>query len=217
MLPVPATDPNFQTVLTSIINDAEQRIYRELDLLATVVRDSSGSLTPNSRNFTFPQFFIVSESINTFDASGNKVQLVPTTREYIDAIWGNEIAATIPSIPQYYAMITDQTIIVGPPPDSNYPMEVIGTVRPAPLSISNPTTYLTTVLPDLWMAETLIFGYSYMKDFGATVDDPRASTTWEAHYQMLKQSADTEENRKKYASMAWSSKQPTQLATPPRA
>lgn len=220
MLVVPTTDPNFQQVLPNIIDDAEQRIYRELDLLSTIVRDSSGTLTANSRNFTFPQHFVVSESINVFTPSGTtneRFQLIPVTREFLDAIYPNETASSSPSVPQYYAMITDQTIIVGPPPDAAYKVEVVGTIRPTPLSISNPTTYLTLYLPDLFLAEALIFGYGYLKDYGAAADDPRSSAAWSAHYQDLWQSANIEENRKKYASQAWTPKQPAPVATPPRA
>ena len=222
MLVIPATDPNYQTVIPSIIDDAEQRIYRELDLLATIVRDQSGTLTANSRNFTLPQTqgrFVVTESMNVIVTSGgvvNRIQLVPTSREFIDYMWGNEASTTTPSIPQYYAMITDQTIIVGPPPDANYPMEVVGTIRPTPLSATNTTTYLTLYLPDLFFAESLIFGYGYMKDFGAAVDDPQGSPTWSSHYKELWQSANTEEQRKHYASQAWTPKSPATLATPPR-
>ena len=50
MLVIPATDTNYLAVIPNVIDDAEQRIYRELDLLATIVRDSSGTLTANSRS-----------------------------------------------------------------------------------------------------------------------------------------------------------------------
>src|SRR5271168_2502618 len=154
-LVVPANDPNFSIQLPSIIDDAEQRIYRELDLLDTIIRDSSGTLTANSRNFTFPQHFVVSESINVFSSVGvtstGRQQLIPTTREFLDAVYGNEVAPGANSLPHYYAMITDQTIIVGPPPDAAYTMEVVGTIRPAPLSATNTTTYLTLYLPDLFL------------------------------------------------------------------
>jgi|ERR1035437_216121 hypothetical protein len=220
LLVVPPTDPNYIIVLPNIIDDAEQRIYRELDLLNTIVRDSSGVLTANSRNFTFPQHIIVSESLNVYTPVGattNRNQLVPVSREFLDAMWGNDAAPTpAPSVPNYYAMITDQTIIVGPPPDAAYTMEVIGTIRPAPLSVSNQTTYLTNYLPDLFMTAALVFGYGYMKDFGAISDDPQAPASWNAHYNSLMQSANIEENRKKYASQAWTPKQPAPLATPPR-
>jgi hypothetical protein len=220
MLVIPPDDTNYQLVLPNIIDDAEQRAYRELDLLATIVVDQSGTLTPNTRSFTFPQHFVVSESINVFSPAGSltdRYQLVATTREFLDAVWPNDTATLSPSIPQYYAMITDQTIIVGPPPDDSYTVEVIGTVRPEPLSADNPNTYLTLYLPDLFLAAALIFGYGYMKDYGAMADDPRSAVSWDAHYQALLQSANTEENRKKYASQAWTPKQPAPLATPPRA
>ena len=221
MLVVPATDPNYQTVLPNIIDDSEQRVYRELDLLSTIIRDPTGTLTANSRNFTFPQHFIVSESINVFTPVGlttYRNQLVPVSREWMDLIYPDETAGSCGGavVPKYYAMITDQQIIVGPAPDASYTMEVVGTIRPAPLSNANQTTYLTQYLPDLFFAASVLFGYAYMKDFGAVVDDPQGSPTWETHYQKLAASANVEENRKKYAAQAWTSKQPAPLATPPR-
>ena len=219
MLVVPPTDANYLIVLPNVIDDAEQRLYRELDLLSTIVRDSTGVLTANSRNFTFPQHFVVSESINVYTPAGttvNRNQLVPVTREFLDAVWPNEASASTPSIPQYYAMITDQTIIVGPSPDAAYTMEVVGTVRPAPLSVTNTTTYLTLYLPDLFMTASLVFAAGYLQNYGAMVDNPQQAMSWETHYKALFESANVEENRKKYASAAWTPKSPAPLATPPR-
>ena len=219
-LVVSVTQPNFQTELPIIIDIAEQECYRELQLLDTIVRDNSGSLTANSRNFSFPQHFVVSESINVFtpvSTTTNRIQLVPTTREFIDNVYGNEQAATTPSIPQYYAMITDQTIIVGPPPDANYIVEVIGTIRPTPLSATNTTTYLTQYLPDLFFAALMVVGSGYLQNFGAQADNPQMSTSWKGVFDALLASANKEEEQKRYASQAWSSKPPAPLATPPRA
>ena len=197
LLVVPTTDANFVQILPSIINDAEQRIYRELDLLDTIVRDTSGTLTANSRNFTFPQHVVVSESLNVFSPAGTQTtrnQLVPVSREWLDAVWGNEASTTTPSIPQYYAMITDQTIIVGPPPDANYTVEVVATIRPTPISATNPTTYLSLYLPDLFVSASMVFGSGYLKDFGAAVDDPKMALTWQSHYDAEFASANTEES-----------------------
>lgn len=220
LLVVPSTDPAFLTVLPNIIDDAEQRIYRELDLLSTIVRDTSGNLTANSRNFTFPQHMVVLESLNVFtpvSTTTNRYPLIPSTREWMDAVWPNEAASFTPSIPNRYAMITDQQIIVGPPPDSTYTVEVIGTIRPTPLSATNPNTYLTLYLPDLFMAASMVFGAGYQMNFSAMSDNPAQSVSWESHYQTLFKSANTEEMRKKYVSQAWTPKQPAPIATPPRA
>lgn len=214
-LVVPEDDVYFVAELPRIIDDAEQRCYRDLDLLTTIVRDSSGSLTANSRNFTFPRHFVVSESINVL--TPDRYQLIPTTREFLDAVYPNETAVLSPSVPQYYAMITDQTIIVGPPPDTSYALEVIGTIRPDPLSAANTTTYLTLYLPDLFFAASCMFAFSYLQNYGAAADSPQSTGSWDSHYAKLLASADVEENRKKYASQAWTPKQPAPLATPPRA
>lgn len=219
-LVVPSTDPNYTQELPNIIDDAEQRIYRELDLLTTIIRDQTGTLTANSRNFTFPQHMIVCESLNYFTPSGsttNRLPLTPTTREFIDQVYGNEASTSTSDVPSYYAMITDQTIIVGPSPGSAYTMEVVGTIRPQPLSATNTTTYLTTYLPDLFFAASIVFGYGYLQNFGAMTDNPQAAVAWEGHYTALRDSANVEELRKKYQSHAWSPKLPSAIATPPRA
>jgi hypothetical protein len=219
MLVIPATNTDFLTNLPNVIDDAEQRIYRELDLLATIVRQT-GAFTMNSRNFILPSGagrFVVTESMSVIDLSGARRALIPASREYIDFVYGSDTPNTTPSYPEYYGMLTDQTVLVGPPPDSAYTVEVTGTIRPTPLSPTNTTTYLTNYLPDLFLAEAMIFGYGYMKDFGAIADDPQGSASWTKHYQDLWQSANTEEQRKRYASMVWNSKQPSPIATPPRA
>ena len=219
-LVVSQTQAAFVTELPIIIDIAEQECYRELQLLNTIVRDTSGTFTANSRNFTFPQHFVVSESINVFtpvSTTTNRLQLIPTTREFIDAVYGNETATSTPSIPHYYAMITDQTIIVGPPPDAAYTAEVVGTIRPTPLSITNPTTYLTQYLPDLFFAASMIVGSGYLQNFGAQSDNPQMATSWKGIFDGLLASANKEEEQKRYASQAWSAKPPAPLATPPRA
>lgn len=224
MLVIPPTDPNYQVALPSIIDDAEQRLYRELDLLTTITRNIAGVTAANDRFFVFPQHFVVSENINIFTPAGNttgqtgRQQLIPVSREWMDAVYPDSEGCICcdGEFPHYYAMVTDQSILLGPAPNGAFTLEVVGTIRPTPLSATNTTTYLTLYLPDLFFAESLIFGYSYMKDFGAAADDPRGSVTWNSHYQDLLQSAIVEEGRKKYTSQAWTPKQPTAVATPPR-
>lgn len=222
MLVIDATNTEFLAMIPNAIDDAEQRIYRELDFLSTIVRDVGGALTPNSRNFTLPQTsgrFVVTESMSVFtpiNTTNSRRQLVPVTREFLDAVWGDEIAASSPSIPEYYAMITDQQVIVGPSPDAAYVIEVTGTIRPTPLSATNTTTYLTLYLPDLWFSACLVYSVGYIKDYGAAVDDPNAAGSWETHFLKLLNSANTEETRKKYASQAWTPKQPSAISTPAR-
>lgn len=214
------TETDFVAILPSIIDYAEQRIYRELDLLSTVVRDSTGVLSVNNRNFTLPTgagVFVVVQGINvitpagTAADSGTRKPLVPTTRDFLDFAWPSVTGATVPAA---YAMITQATIVLGPWPDAAYVVEVIGTQRPTPLSSTNTTTFLTVNLPDLFMAASMVFASGFMRNFGSQADDPKMAQSWETQYQTLKGSAMVEEARKKYQSAGWSSQSPAPLASP---
>jgi hypothetical protein len=116
----------------------------------------------------------------------------------------------------YFAMITDQEMIVGPPPGRDVVVEYMGETRPTALSSTNTTTYLTESFPDLFIAASMVFANGYLKNFSAMADDPQAPLTWEKHYQTLKQSVMEEEFRKRFQSQGWTSKQPSPIATPPR-
>jgi len=213
-------EADFVAILPSIIDYAEQRCYRELDLLNTVVRDSTGVLSASNRNFTLPTSlgtFIVVNGINvvtpagTAPDAGTRKPLVPTTRDYLDLAWPSATGATVPSL---YAMITQSTIVVGPWPDAAYVVEVIGTQRPTPLSASNTSTFLTANLPDLFMAASMVFASGFMRNFGSQADDPKMAQSWETQYKTLFASANIEEMRKKYQSAGWSSQSPAPLASP---
>src|SRR5262249_53305267 len=101
-------------------------------------------------------------------------------------------------------------------PDAAYTLEAVGTIRPAPLSATNTSTFLTNNLPDLWFAATMIFMSGYIQNFGSQSDNPQLAVSWAAIYDKLFSSANVEEMRKKYASGAWGSLQPTPIATPSR-
>ena len=97
-LVIPETDPNFLQIIPSAIDYAEQKMYRELDLLTTVVRDSSGTLAANSRNFTLPQSlgrFVVTNGINVYTPVATTItrnQLGPISRDFMDVAWQSRLA-----------------------------------------------------------------------------------------------------------------------------
>lgn len=213
------TDPNFVANLPTTIDYAEQRIYRELDLLTTVVRDTSVTLAAGSRNFTIPNTFVVVNGINvispaaTLPDAGTRNPLTPTTRDYIDAVWSS---AAYVALPTDFAPITNWAFVCGPAPDVAYKLEVIGTVRPAPLSAVNTTSFLSLYLPDVFFAAAMVAMSGYMRNWGAQSSDPAMSLSWENQYKTLVTSAGVEEARKRFSSSAWSSQSPTPVATPPR-
>jgi len=223
LLVIGSTDSNFLTMLPGMIDYAEGRIYRELDLLATSVTFSSQALTANSRTLALSTAYgnLVPDNINVItpatatSISGTRVPLVATTPDVIDAIWGKNNSNT--GTPQFWAFQDNDTIIVGPSPDAAYPVEVRAIQQnPTPLSSTNTTTILTEMLPDLFIAASMVFGSAYQRDFSAQGDNPAQGMSWEKTYQDLKQSAEFMELRKKYQGQGWTADQPSNVTSPPR-
>lgn len=224
-LVIPITDTNLIQAMPSIIDDSEQRAYRDLDLQNTVFRDSSVALVAGNRNLTEAISttngpFVVTQQINVITPAGTvnpdlgtRNPLLPATKEMLDALYPSSTGS---GVPQYFAPINQNSFVVGPWPDQAYQIEVVGTQRPAPLSASNQTTLLSTYFPDLFLAAACEIGAFYMKNFGAGSDDPQSGVSWNQKYKEQLQSAITEEQRKRFSSAGWSAASPAPLATPPR-
>jgi hypothetical protein len=196
--------PEFQIFLPDCITYAEKRMYRELDLINTVAAATS-NLTANDRLFNLPAApygsFITTQGVNVF-ANNQRVQLQPVSISFLNAVWGT---AATKGVPEYFAMLTQDSLLLGPYPDQNYVVEVIGTYRPEPLSITNQTTFITEYLPDLFLAASMVFASGYMRDFGAQSDNPAQAQSWENTYTNLFKGANLEALRQKFSGPAWTS------------
>lgn len=220
-----STDPNFTAILPGCIDYAEQRSYRELDLLATRVTDTSASVSSGTRTFSLPTSvgtFLVVEGFNVISSAGapattgQRNPLIATSREFIDAVYPSAASSNCGQ-PQFFAMASNTQVVLGPAPDAPYVAEVIGTQRPTPLSSANSSTFLTQVLPDVFIAASMVYMSGFQRDFGAQSDNPQMAVSWEAQYKTLMDSANKEELRKRYFGPAWSAMTPSPIATPPRA
>ena len=210
MMVIPTADTNFQTFLPGCIDYAEQRIYRDLDVLNSRVVSTAGSLQANTRTFSLPTdqgAFITVETMSAFLSSGPRQQMVCTTKDFINAVYPSETVAT--GSPLYFAPISNTLYMVGPAPDIIYPLEVIGTIRPAALSSANSSTFLTQYCPDLFMAGSMIFAMGYQRDWGSMSDDPKAAVSWEQQYGTLLVSAREEQLRARFEGAAWTPMAPS--------
>lgn len=221
---VDPADVNFVALLPQTITYAENRIYRDLDFLTTVTADSSYSFTANSRNLTVPlPAFVTLQEVNvitpfgTTDPSGGaRNPLLPVTKFWLDNVYGSNATA---GLPQYFAMLNQSTIIVGPWPDQNYTAELVGTVRPDSLSSLNTTTFISTYLPDLFLMASMVFISGYQRNFALGANqpnDPQMPVNYETQYQTLLKGALVEEFRKKFEAGGWTSLTPAVAASPTR-
>ena len=221
MAVVDPLDPAFQIILPQMITYAENRIYRELDFLFTSISNTNFGCTVGSRAVNVPSgTFVVSEQINlitpagTFSPDiGTRVPLLPTTKEFLDAVYGN---SQNKGQPKYWVPFDDYTFLLGPYPDAAYQVEIVGTIRPDSMSATNKTTFISLYLPDLFIMASMIYVSAYQRNFGRGSDDPQMAVTYESQYKALLSAAKMEENRKKFEAAAWSSQEPSAIATPTR-
>jgi hypothetical protein len=221
MAVVDQTDPNYVAILPAMITYAENRMYRDIDFLFTSTSITGYAITAGSRQINIPQgTLVVSEQINLITPAGiqspdagARTPLLPTTKEYLDAVYGD---SSYTGQPQYFAPFNDNLFYVGPFADANYYVEIVGTYRPASLSSTNPTTFISLYLPDVFIMASMIYISAYQRNFGRQSDDPQMAQSYETQYQTLLKGAVVEEARKKFESSGWTSMSPSPVASPTR-
>lgn len=156
----PSGTAAFNLILPRIVDDAEQRMYRDpdLDFLVTRTTDRTQQTTPGSRNVLIPPAFIVVEDVALILPSGaqptqlgaTRVPLLRTTRQFIDVTWPDETQTQVPvPFETYWSIFSENqtgqappgpvagvtqpsAIIIGPTPNGSYVTEYRGTFRPQP-------------------------------------------------------------------------------------
>lgn len=144
--------------------------------------------------------------------------LTPAPFETAWAIFSEQTvaAANAPQVPTAGDPTIASSIIIAPTPDANYVTEFKGTYRPERFytvagfnpetgQAQNPvaTTFLSTQMPDMLIALSMLWGSAYQHNFGAQADDPRMAVSWDKIYQDLKTPAAIESARQK--SQGWMS------------
>lgn len=176
---------------------AELRMQRDLDFLASVVTDDTGVMTANTRKLTYPTdsgHWIVVSEIRPIISSMKQKPLEPVSRAFLDYVFPSDASVSANTPPVYWCPNDEVSCLVGPAPDQAYGFEVVGTIRFTPLSNDNPSNFLVTYLPDLYLAASMIWWAGYQRD-------AQLAQGWESQYMLLLQSADVEEARKKFADM----------------
>jgi hypothetical protein len=201
-LVVSETDTDFVALLSTIIDNAEQRIYRELDLVSTSVV-VAGTMTANDHYLTLPTtggHIVVVDGVAII-VSNERLNMLPVTKDVIDYVFPSNVPTVPYLVPKLYMRIDDTRLYIGPVPNTNYTCEVTGTIRPLPLSSGNGSTFLTLYLSDLFFAASMSTANAVLlKNYGANSEDPQQAMSWEADYQTRLASAKTEELRKLYIS-----------------
>jgi len=228
MAVVSPTDTAFVEIIPQMLNYAELRIQRDLDLLAS--QTTFPYLLPtgtNTINLDVDDLLTV-QTVNVV-VNGVPTPVLPTTKEFIQNMYSDSTAT---GIPKYFAVYGGDYasggnvynyLLIGPYPDVQYTVNLTGTIRTPSLykfagtnTSNTSTTYISTYYPDLLMMASLVYISAYQRNFGRMSDDPAMAQSYEAQYKALLASALPEEGRKKFTGSAWSSMSIPVAATPTR-
>lgn len=210
----PTSVTGFNNMITPSIAYIENRIQRDLDLLNTYVTDLTGAFVSGTRNVTLPTstgIFVVATQIFPIISGVKQLPLLPMSLEGLNMMYPSDTPLSSNSVPVYWAPYNQTSILVGPSPDLNYGLGVVGTQRMTPMSSTNVSNFLTLYLPDVYLAAGMSWWAGYQRDYGSQSDDPKLAMSWEAQYKSLITPSMIEENRKRFSSTGWSSRLPSPL------
>lgn len=204
--------PDFAQLYPQATSYAEGRIYKDLVLLATRTEDSTSLSTTNGNRSlalaSMTNVVVVQEGLGLITPAGNTTSngtiqwFVKTSLDFIDRYWPQQSATAAPNSvgewERFWAPLDNNTIVMAPTPDAAYHAVIPGLFQPTPISAGNPSTYLSTVYPELLTAACMIWlSGALLRNFSASADDPRQAMSWEQTYQTLKVAAEGEEMRRR--------------------
>ena len=135
--------------------------------------------------------FSLFSPVSAGSSVATRIPLVPASQAVVNTVYPSATSSNCGE-PEFFARVTNSVLTLGPAPDQSYGSEIVGTIRPSPLSASNSSTWITQNLPELMTAGMMVFMSGYMRDFGAQADNPQMAQSWENQYQQLLQSAKTD-------------------------
>ena len=223
---VQGTDQWFNVLIPMMLNYAELRIQRDLNLLPAQTTKSGYTMTAAQNTLAVPvDDFVVIRAVSA-NINGVQTPLTPTSPEFLQNVYPSTMP---PGPPAYFAMFGGDSISgdvsniiqLGPPPDNAYATSIVGTQRLPSLNYFNTApaagtsyTFISTYLPDLLVMASMIYVSAYQRDFGKSADEPDMPGSYETQYKLLLMGANVEEARKQFSASGWSSMPPPTVATP---
>ena len=151
------------TILTTIIKNAENRIYREADSDDNRFYATS-NLASGSRYVTIPSDLRFIRYVQLTDADGNQTFLEKKDTSYMATFYNTP--GTASGIPKYYANWDANYWVVAPTPNSTNLITLAYTKQPDSITASPGSTqgtYTSNKYQDLLLYACLVEAYGYLK------------------------------------------------------
>ena len=151
------TETAFVAAIPTFVKQAEQRIYRSVNLPVNR-KNVAGTLTDGNQYLTMPTDFLFPLSLS-ITSSSNQIFLLNKDSNFIRSTYPN---ASTKGTPKYYATFASDTFIIGPTPDANYVTELHYYYQPASIVDTSPS-WLGTNADTALLYGSLVEAYTYMK------------------------------------------------------
>jgi hypothetical protein len=151
------------TIINGFIENAEFRVLREVD------SDSNRSfktaqLVASQRYIDVPADCLVVRSAQIVDSDGVASADNREFLEYKDTNFMSEYNPTdATGVPKYYSYWDEDTLVLAPVPDAEYTIQINYVLKPAALTATNTTTYLSLNFPNGLLYACLVEAYGFLK------------------------------------------------------
>jgi len=144
--------------LAMFTQQAEQKIYNTVQIPA-LRKNVTGTVTASNNYLSSPSDFLYSYSLAVVDGSGVYHYLLNKDVNFMREAYPNP---TSEGLPKHYAYFDDDTIILGPTPDSAYTMELHYGYYPQSIVVAN-NTWLGDEFDSALLNGALIEAIRFMK------------------------------------------------------
>tara|TARA_R110000822_G_scaffold6780_1_gene28450 strand:- start:341 stop:1039 length:699 start_codon:yes stop_codon:yes gene_type:complete len=160
------------SIVNTMIKNAENRIYREADSDDNRYYATSALVTGN-RYVTIPSDLRFIRYIQLTDASGEQTFLDKRDTSFMAEYYSTP--GTASGIPKYYGNWDSEFWVVSPTPDSTYsitlaytkqPVSLTNTTQPTAAPAATNGTYTSNKYQDLLLYASLVEAYGYLKGPG---------------------------------------------------
>lgn len=154
-----STESSFVANIPTFVQLAEERIYNSVQIPA-IRRNQTGTLSSGNKYLTLPQDWLATFSLAV-------IAPVTGAQEFLLDKDVNFIRQSYPSpsdtgVPKYYAIFDDNTLILGPTPDSNYQVEMHYYYYPESI-VTAGTSWLGNNYENALLYGSIREAYTYLK------------------------------------------------------
>ena len=152
------------SVVNRLIQNAENKIYREVD--SDQDRHyATSSLIIGNRYVTIPSDLRLIRYAQLTDSAGNQFYLEQRDTSFMAEYYADPGTSSV-DIPKYYANWDEEFWVVAPTPDRTYSITLAYNKEPVSLtdaSVSGTGTFLSNKYQDLLLYASLVNAYGYLK------------------------------------------------------